>query len=526
MKKFTLFSLILMLAISVMPLSIYAVEIPKQETGIFNSKVSDDTLLFALSTTTLMPLTTNTLDIEDPNAPDTPENPEQPTSSRQLIISEIAARICPENQITCTSAEGQPAAFVEIYNDSESDFLLSGWQLQYAPASMSGWSRSVAIDVELGTRDYLALPMAVGSATDGYVRIIDENGQVVDIVGYGNVADVDLRLAPRMSTGQSVQRCELPDGTLNGFALFATPTRGFGMKCPEPEPPMPVNECSGLIISEIGANLDKQFVEIYNPTNAPIDLSGCQIQTNRNKSIFAFGEESLAADSYRVIWIADTPLTLTKTTTGTVYILSSDGQNEVNAVSYAGLAKETSWALVDGEWRQTYAMTPGVANIWQAYPLCEEGYERNLETGRCRKIPVENILAPCPEGQYRNPETNRCRKIDTNSLVPCKEGQERNPLTNRCRNIPTDNEPKPCAEGYERNPETNSCRKATQSGAAAFAIDGGSGGGASGLWKWGAAGALLAMFSVVAWQYRTEIGRGVGFAKRYFSKKEISAETT
>lgn len=42
---------------------------------------------------------------------------------------------------------------------------------------------------------------------------------------------------------------------------------------------------------------------------------------------------------------------------------------------------------------------------------CREGYFRNPETGRCKKITIVNKEKPCPKGQEKNPETKRCRKV-------------------------------------------------------------------------------------------------------------------
>ncbi len=555
MKKIKLFSLIFVLSLSISPMpaaaSASAVDSKTELTQLKAAQESETVAIVKSNdgllskSDTEITIKTNDLEIgalatfqsvkseecasENETACETADN-NSPIleSSTNLIITEIAARICPDDKTTCSSEEGKSAAFVEIYNDSDLDFTLTGWSIQYAPATAGNnylpgnWSSLANIDVELSGKSYLALSGAVGNASNGYVRIIDENGEVIDLVGYGLAAENATGLT--MKNNQSIQRCELPDGTLDGFSLFQSTSRDVGIACPEPEPPVLVNFCSGLIISEIGANLDRQFVEIYNPTNSVFNLKGCQIQTNRNSKSFVFGEENLPANSYRTIWIADSELTLTKTSSGAVYILSSDGQAEVDSVSYSNLAKETSWIFIDGEWKQTYALTPDAANVWQEYPACEAGYERNLETGRCRKVPVEAVLAPCAEGQYRNPETGRCKKIDSGSiLTPCKEGEERNPLTNRCRKIASDDGLKPCAEGYERNPETNRCRKIVESAPAAFAIDGGSGGGISGMWRWAVGGVIAAMLAVVAWQYRAEIGRATAKITTLFrAKKNLS----
>lgn len=42
---------------------------------------------------------------------------------------------------------------------------------------------------------------------------------------------------------------------------------------------------------------------------------------------------------------------------------------------------------------------------------CKEGYSRNPDTNRCRKVTVRKET-PCPEGKIRNPASNRCVKLD------------------------------------------------------------------------------------------------------------------
>jgi hypothetical protein len=311
------------------------------------------------------------------------------------------------------------------------------------------------------------------------------------------------------------------DGSEIGNVTYPEPKAGTSyafindewqiVKNPTPDrlnTPEIVNDCAGLELSEVAANVDEQFIEIANATTREVNLTGCQLMTNRNNAVYEFAESVLVGGGYLTVNVKDTPLTLTKTTTGTVYLLASDGVREVDSATYANLAKDTSWALVDGAWRQTYALTTDAANAWIAYPSCPTGQERNLETGRCRKIIEPEILAACPAGQYRNPETNRCKKYDTGStLTPCKEGYERNPLTNRCRKIVVEDDDglKPCAEGWERNPETNRCRKKVSTAPASFAVQPGDPTGGGATYMLASAGVIAATLGIVLFQFRMEI---------------------
>ncbi|MGB3946082.1 MAG: hypothetical protein WBK76_04580 [Candidatus Saccharimonadales bacterium] len=295
------------------------------------------------------------------------------------------------------------------------------------------------------------------------------------------------------------------------------------------------NECQGLALSEIGANLDDddQFIEIYNATNLPIDLTGCILQTNRSVTKQYVLNGIIEPDTFSIVYIRDTELLLTKTTNGVVYLLSSDGENEMIQVSYDGLATSTSWSLIEGIWQQTYAPTPGSSNQAMEFAACSVGYERNLATGMCNKI-SNNVaelascgdgkyrseetnrcrqkddsttLSSCEEGQYRNPDTNRCRSLATVAgfLAPCAPGQERNPDTNRCRAAQTSAQLTPCESGQERNPETNRCRNKTAAIAADFPVEAveQSAQATLGWWAFGAVGILAVGYG--GWEWRREV---------------------
>ncbi len=223
------------------------------------------------------------------------------------------------------------------------------------------------------------------------------------------------------------------------------------------------NQCEGLKLSEIAANVSSQFIELQNVLDNEIDISGCQLQTKRPGKVFIFPENSqILAGDFLLVPINITELTLAKTTNGVVYVLSSDGKIEVDSATYSDLAKDTSFAKFGSEWKQTYTITPNSENIYTSYPNCDPGYFRNLESGRCNKIIEEIPLVDCGEGRERNPDTGRCRNVVVvQQLVPCKDGQYRSEETNRCRSIVSVAAAvlKPCDDDQFRNPLTNRCKK-------------------------------------------------------------------
>lgn len=313
-------------------------------------------------------------------------------------------------------------------------------------------------------------------------------------------------------------------------------------------PPEPVNFCEGVIISEIAANTDNQFIELQNTTGRAVDLAGCHLKTNRSEDTHQFGDLKLEPKAYVTVKVPDTPLILTKTSTGTVELLSSDKSLESDRVSYNNLAKDTSWSKIDGIWKQTYQLTPDGPNSYLEYPPCESGYFRNTETGRCNKISEPETLTDCGPGRERNPETGRCRNVSTttSALKPCKEGQYRseetnrcrsiasaaaaalkpcaddqfrNPETNRCKKIASAEELADCGEGRERNPETNRCRNiiAASMPSAPFAPEKVTQVAQStgGWWAFGGASILAAGYA--GWQWRFEIGKFASRLRQAFS---------
>ena len=491
--------------------------------------------------------------------------------------------------------------FIELYNDSDEDVNVLGWCVNYvstAQKSVCLQSKEAGIvGLVLPARSYIVLvsnSFAVNNPTFGYdfafpyglsngsgsVVLVNNLGEEVDSVQWG-VSSVDV--SPH-SKGLALRRVQNAQGayidsdnSANDFSEaeprelyeygsliemvdMCVNIEDYQSMIPEGylrhegtgdcvDMSLPVRTCEGIVISELAANVTDQFIELYNQTNESLDISGCLLQTNRGNATYALPDVVLAAGAYEPVYIVDTDLTLTKTTSGTVYLLSSDGKLEADSSMYSNLAKETSWALVDGVWKQTYEITAGKANRYVKYPACDEGYWRNEETGRCNKIAEPAVLADCGEGRERNPATGRCRNIATGStLAPCKEGQYRseetnrcrsiasaaasvlkpcaddqfrNPETNRCKKIASVDELVDCGEGRERNPETNRCRNVLSAAmpVAGFAPEIVTETATGMMGWWVAGGVSLAAVSYGVWQWRFEISRLTKKTAAYFTSR-------
>jgi len=455
---------------------------------------------------------------------------------------------------------------VELYNNSDTEADVTDWCLKRASTSGTSYTKMACVNsADAGKESRVLLParsyiLAVSSAstlpgfdiqfasglsdTGGRVGLYNQLDERQDLVAWGSAIESETGPAISPSQGSLLQRKSLSIGTYqdtdNNQTDFevAAPRSAYtygalregidmclnldGAQAVVPTgwsrdvttgdcSDVPVNMCSGLVISEIGANYSNQFIEVFNSNDSPLNVATCRLQTNRSGAQYVFPDRTISAHDFMTITIADTDLSLTKTTIGTVYLLSSDGATELQTASYANLSEETSWAWFGGnDWRQTYVVTAGSSNQYQQYASCDAGYERNLSTGRCNKTEATATLAPCNEGQYRSEETNRCRSLASavaSVLKPCGDDQFRNPLTNRCKKIASTDDVADCGEGRERNPETNRCRNVVQSDvpAAAFAVEPikDSATAFAGWWALGGVGSLALGYA--GWEWRREL---------------------
>lgn len=506
--------------------------------------------------------------VDEVDESDTPDVPPPPplTYASSVIITEVQTQ----------GVGGAVDERVVLYNASDNAVDITGWCVRRESASGGTTTRitcfapsddmaSTRVIMPTGatvlllstggleTHDELQ-PDATFTAgmanSGGRVRIVDNIGATIDLIGWGSAADFLVSPAPALTQiGDSLQR-NVDDGRYvdtrnNGQDFLAVPSRLFyetgalmeitdycrnvvGIQETVPEGMLrnsvgdcidkkSINFCEGVTISEVAANTARQYVELVNRTKQPVSLEGCRVMTNRSvTAAMTFSKQTLEAGEYVVVFIESTPLKLTKSTTGTVYLIASDGETEVDSVFYEDLSADTSWSYFADGWKQTYDLTPGVLNSYARFASCPIGQVRNEATGRCRSAGTDAYrLVPCREGQYRSEQTNRCRSIALAASVlrPCRDDQFRNPATNRCRKIANadDIALADCGEGRERNPLTNRCRNilAATPPPVDFAVEPVIESTSVFVGWWILGGVTLAAISYAGWEWREEIGRAI-----------------
>lgn len=418
-----------------------------------------------------------------------------------LVISELQTGGCAQYDsvnATCVGENGS-MEFIELYNPLTIELNVENWKVQYISASGNTVTTLSSLDGNVLPQSHLLLShqgyleefsdLTFSSSlakTGGHIRIVDEQAQVVDLIGWGSARATGA--CPKVSeilTGYSVKRI-LPGDPLEGTGVIYTPStlpltpQGGGYVKSEKESPSSGenedgdenstaeidSDCDGVVISEVLPNPDgsddgREFIELHNPTDKSISLENCKLQTSSKNTFFIFDTQNLKAGEYKAFYDTDTSLNLANASGGTVWLLDHQDVELDEVVYPENMNDDVSYAKFDSGWKSTYTPTPNEKNILQAVKPCPPGQFRNLETNRCNKSLVASALKPCRPDQIRNPETNRCRLISSlsSALKPCDADQFRNPETNRCKKINSGSTLKPCSPGQERNPETNRCRK-------------------------------------------------------------------
>ena len=223
-----------------------------------------------------------------------------------FCVVPTAAHVVPGHVViseVCVHGVGSAVdEFVELYNPTDSEISLSGWKLQYKPATDGTWRSKVGdslpADKKIESHKFLLLAgkLYAGdtmpdyrhdanwslSNDAGHVRIINAEGKEIDRVGYGTSADsAEGSPAPKPPEGESIERkylvygyapCQDTNNNSEDFDI-KTPTPKNSSFSIDPLPPLPDH----VVISEVQIDGAGEWVELYNPTSGSIDLSSMPI---------------------------------------------------------------------------------------------------------------------------------------------------------------------------------------------------------------------------------------------------------
>jgi hypothetical protein len=319
-----------------------------------------------------------------------------------VVISEIQ---------TGSSSSGSQE-FIELYNPTGQEVALSGWKVQYKSATAentdSAWSTKSTLEGSItGHGYYLIAPeaylaeadafMSSGlAASGGHIRLVDHNGQTIDLLGWGTANAPENQAATPPAAGQSLERLpgeRAPRGgnghdTGNNAADFIQRTN------PEPQgttspTEFPMLESEWDVQDEESTATDEvevaitellvdpatplsdaadEFIELYNEGDEPADLSGYQLKTGSQfRDSYTIGSLIIQPGNYAVLYSKQTHLSLTNSG-GSAKLLSPEGSVVAEAAEYEEAPEGESWSAFDDGWQWTLTATPGQDNRLEVAP--------------------------------------------------------------------------------------------------------------------------------------------------------------
>lgn len=227
----------------------------------------------------------------------------QAQKTQNILISEI--QIAPADQ-----------RWVELYNPNDFDLDLSGFYLQRKTKTGSSFSSLVSktnfdgriIKAKgfflISRKPHPKSDIIIDNLTltdSNTIQLKDKNGNIIDLVGWGEAQNCESSCAPNPLLNQSLQRKTEnnflidTNNNLNDFEISNCPSPGGwpNKECSfsqaSPDAFLKNTNTNHLVFSEIlfnpqGNDNGKEFIELYNPTPYEIDVIDWSIKITKPNS--------------------------------------------------------------------------------------------------------------------------------------------------------------------------------------------------------------------------------------------------
>lgn len=235
---------------------------------------------------------------------------------------------------------------------------------------------------------------------------------VVDLLGWGSANQPETAPAVEPGAGESLHRSSKENSTAtddeaeitntehvpemvyqdtddnsSDFGAIDTPSPGDFAPLPQPadgnssqgnevdDSQIPVSQpgdavYANLIINELlpdpvkpQTDADDEYIELYNPSNEPVVLSGYVIQTGSSLQYqYEIPSGTIAAKGYKVFYARDTGLVLSNSGSR-AQVLAPDQTISAPLVVYDDSKTGKSWSRFDTSYAWSDRLTPGSANL-------------------------------------------------------------------------------------------------------------------------------------------------------------------
>ncbi len=296
-------------------------------------------------------------------------------SDKTILISEVQ---------TGTEASASQE-FIEIYNNGFDSKDISGWSLYYKSATGASWIKKATVVARiLGPKEFYVFSSNLSgdlsysstlSQTGGNIQIRDKVGVVIDQFGWGTANASLGQSASQSVAGQSMYRIydfenkvmQNSDDNFTDFEIASVATPGTLPDQILPELDQEPLKYPNLELSELFPNPSSpqtdsidEFIEIFNPTELEVDLSGWKLK-DESGAEFIIKDKNLEAKGRISITATESKLTLNNTG-DSVQLINPNGEVVDESDNYGDAKEGLGWIKSGGLWQWSVGATPGQPN--------------------------------------------------------------------------------------------------------------------------------------------------------------------
>jgi hypothetical protein len=223
-------------------------------------------------------------------------------------------------------------------------------------------------------------------APDNSGSLIDvaDDGSGTPLAGENGAVKKSMERNADFSDGtiaSSWHTCYKPENLDDGSADCGTP----GAQNSEEEKPEPVVYADEIIINEILPNPsgdeENEFIELYNPGDENVDLSGWTLKDAGKTSHYIFHSDTIIkSGGYLVIYRKDFKFALNNSGDESVYLMDPNGE-EVSKIFYDKANEGVSYNFDGNTWRWSRFITPGEDNKFNNLPDSKTKKDKKIFVG-------------------------------------------------------------------------------------------------------------------------------------------------
>lgn len=233
------------------------------------------------------------------------EESETETSEKNTIVAVVSSGtkiIYPKILISEAQIAPIEQRFVELYNPNDAEVDLTDWYLQRKTQNADSWGSLVSstkfANFKIPAHGFFLISREIAGSNileditlseNNSLALKDPNRDISDLLGWGQAGDFEGNLAESPPDGLSVGRkwennSERDfDNNFTDFEIQNPTPKAQNLKyiAPTVVPEVPQEPLKNILISEIqieGQTAKDEFVELYNPNNVDVNLTGFSLK--------------------------------------------------------------------------------------------------------------------------------------------------------------------------------------------------------------------------------------------------------